>query len=88
MNVDTRVDDCATPSRSLPFCLKEVGRCRRAWSGDLVKQVHLRARALGSRSPACADKALLLRLQVVDLLDLPVDRLDLGTQPVVALFWS
>jgi hypothetical protein len=46
-----------------------------------------RARALELLDdPHARDEALLLRLEVVDLLDLPVDDLDLGAQPVVARF--
>jgi hypothetical protein len=55
---------------------------------QLVEQVyHLGTRALQGLDDAHArDEFLLLRLQVVDFLDLLVEHLDLGAQPVVASF--
>jgi hypothetical protein len=88
---DTRVEDCATPSSLslLPVSLmdRQIGAVRHDFD-QFVEQVHhLRTRTLQLLDDLHArNELLLLRLEIVDLLNLLVQQFDLTLEALVALF--
>ena len=86
MKADTRVDDCATPSKRRRVAVLRDGReidAVRQLPGDLVEDVHdFRPRALQFLDDVHArDEARLVGLEAVDLLDLLVELGDLFLEP-------